>query len=89
MTDSSDDYWLYEDDNDYAPVPTKSEARLWAARRLARTQFSWDTIAECFHPEGLILSQDGCDAIVDQLYSCTVVCVWPDGESITFTPEER
>jgi hypothetical protein len=76
-------------DEDYAPVPTQPESREWAARMIAQHQFSWDTIAECARPDGLVLSQEGCDVVMDALRSCSVIMTWSDGQTATFYEEQR
>lgn len=73
----------------YAAVPTQLEARQWSARMLAYQRYDWDTIAEGFHPEGWILSQEGCDVIVNELFDCSVTLEWPDGTKITYASEDR
>lgn len=72
---------------------TEDETRQYAAHLIARSQFSWDEIAER-HPSGEILEQEDCDKVMDALVSATVVLLWDEDDilettAITYLPEER
>lgn len=76
-------------EDDFTPVPTQTEARKWAAKKIAREYWDWDAIAENADPDGGLLSQEGCDVVAEALYSCSVTMTWPDGQYIRYEADER